>query len=170
MEIINLIIFLIMIYEILKILFSLLSKKMKKTRNLGEIYFKESIKYYVKLIHFVGIIIFFALSSFSSEIILYNFLSSFILFSSVSIVWLYIYLTKRLIIAENGMGYLSILNLVISFVNWEDIEFANIEKTEVVLYLKTKEKIKYSISLTNSELNEIQSYIPSNISKYIYKI
>lgn len=170
MQTISLIIFIIMIYEILKILVKLFSKKMKRIRDFEEIYFKESIKYYVKTIHFVGIVILFALSSFSSEFIIHNFLPSFILFSIVSIIWLYIHLTKRLIITKSGIGHLSILNLVISFVNWEDIEFANIQKTEVTLYLKTKEKIKYSISLTNSELNEMQSYLPSNINKYIFKI
>ncbi|WIF95825.1 hypothetical protein [Caminicella sporogenes] len=83
---------------------------------------------------------------------------------------MYSYLSKRLIVTANGIGYIDIFNFVIDFVNWDEIEFIYLEKVKMVVYLKSKQKKKYYIDLTKEELNKVQKCLPESIKYYVYRV
>lgn len=166
MGIINLIISIVILYDIITFLSGLISYKSDSSKDLGEVLFKERIKYYKKIIHFVGLSLFLILSSET----LYEYpLVSIIVFLFIGVFWLYSYFSKRLIVTVNGVGYMDIFNSVLDFVDWDDIEFIYLEKTKMIAYLKSKQKKKYYIDLTNEELNKVQKYLPESIKRYVYR-
>lgn len=166
MGIVNLIIFMVILYDIITFLSGLISYKSISNKDLGEVLFKERVKYYKKIIHFIGISLFFILSS----VTFYEHpLISIIVYLFIGVFWLYSYFSRRLIITVNGVGYIDIFNFVLDFVDWDDIEFIYLEKTKMVVYLKSKQKKKYYIDLTNEELNIVQKYLPESIKCYVYR-
>jgi len=166
MGIINSVIWIVILYDIITFLSGLIFYKRNRNKDLGEVLFEERIKYYKKIIHFVGLSLFFILSS----KILYEYpLISIIVFLFIGVLWLYSYFSKRLIVTVNGIGYIDIFNFVLDFVDWNDIEFIYLEKMKMVAYLKSKQKKKYYIDLTNEELNKVQKYLPESIKCYVYR-
>lgn len=165
-DIISSVIFVVILYDIITFLYELILSK-RNNKDFGEVLFKESIKYYKKIIHFVGICL--ALILFSKAFYEYP-LIFIIVFSFIGTQWLYTYFSKRLVITANGIGYKEIFKSVLYFINWNDIEFIYLEKTKLIAYLKSKQKKKYNIDLTNEELDEVQKHLPENIKSYVYRV